>query len=326
MNNSLNSVLLVSSPSSPNNESQFPVMEYSKNGKPLNILTSFNLSSIKKDQSTVTKSFQKIFNNLTINANPEYDINITTENTQQIEVSLEEPYETHFSDHNPLIIIRCKKVTTYYVDNYMFSVLTHPESFEQDFGVPSVFIKPRCNGYNIKDFSSTIIGERLDTPTLNRFVENLNEIYITEEIKEISELHVKKVARHLIISAVFLVVAILLFVLAFTIDDLLFKTDGGVAEFWIKLVFFLLILLLILYFFFKYMNRALIVEPQNKRFNVLNSRVENYENIQDYLDNWNKYIFLEKKFYVSIPLNFEYVHVVLDITKDVRIKNHNLKE
>jgi hypothetical protein len=293
------------------------------NDKNRTILQCKSISSILKNStnpSSLSPSLKIFLDSLKIDYNPEVNHSYSEE-IQVVEIQKSVPIYTYINSYNPFIIIKCNRITTYYVDNYMFSLLTHPEQFEEEYGIRSVIIKHRNKQFSLNDDVRLRLGDKIDISTFEEFINRVSNIYKGEAHRTTEKLHFKRIMIYVLISGCFLILVVFMLVMAFVFDQLLFDYDEGLG-FWIKLVLFVLLLILLLYFCIRNLINALYVEPQIRKFNRLMNMVQSYPQLQDFLETWNKYVFVPKGLYVYIPLNIKYIHVILDLGKEIKFQNH----
>jgi hypothetical protein len=285
------------------------------------IIPSFNLSTILQRSQTISKSLKKFASSLQIDINTE--VSIDGFSVQVVEINTETPSNIYINNYKPLCIIKCNKVTTYFIDQYIFSVLTNPYDFEREYQIPSIFIEPGKKGFAVEDLTNSIIAERLEADVINKFTFCVNELYNDTEMNYIQKRLRKRKVRSLVIciTAGFIILAMVLFAIVF--NELLFDDDQGTG-FWIKLIFFFIFLVILVYLLVRNLIYMAFVYPQLEKYEILSHRATVVDTLQECLETWNRYVFIPKNLFVTIPLNFQYLHVILDLTKEIRIQNHSI--
>jgi hypothetical protein len=292
--------------------------EQSALGKHYTILPTIEISSIIKNQSTFSESFKKFIG-------IEFNINLQQliQEISVVRIKRDVLIKTYQHKTKPFAFKSCKNITTYFIDLYIFSVYTNPKVVTEEYGIPSIFITPTVLGFNLNNIPEDFIC--LDRSTLVEFIGGINKLYLDEGTIEIQRKYRRRKIFGLAIVASSLVVAVLLIVLGVVFHGLVF---GGfynnILGFWIKMVIFVVIIALMIYLSFRNFRQVYYKQPPLKEYNILSSRVHTYLKLEEYMEIWNKFIFLPRKVFVTIPLNFQYLHIMLDISKEVKFEHHNL--
>jgi hypothetical protein len=281
------------------------------------MLPTVDLSSIIKLPNTFSNSIKNFFIGIDININPEYSneeicVKVIKKNTA---------ITTYIHESKPYAFKKCKNITTYFVNLYLFSVYTDPIAVSKAYNMPSIFLTPHANGF---DHANLVQDFGLDRSTIREFFDGINKMYLDEHIVAIDKSYQKKksLGLFLLISSTFLVV--LLVVLGFAFHDLCFSTDHW--GFWIKLAMFIFINFLLIYIFLRNVKDLIYIQPELKKYNVLSWRVQSYPMLEEYIEIWNKYIFIPRKVFVTVPPNYQYIHFLLDITTEVKLEHHILTD
>jgi hypothetical protein len=233
------------------------------------------------------------------------------------------PIRVYQHTNRPLAIVKCQNITTYFIDLYVFSLYTDPVKILHDHNVPSVIVKPGKNGFD----SHALLGQvglQLDKPTIMEFVNNINKMYKSDRIVTLDERFAKRRLLGLFITLSSLALIIALIILCINFNDVFFSTED--MGFWLKLALFIIVLLLLGYFCLKNFLNVFKVLPRNKEYNELSIRVTVYPELEDFLETWNKFIFIPKKLFVTVPPNFEYIHFLLDISNEVKLEHHTVND
>jgi hypothetical protein len=296
----------------------------SSNERNLTLIPNLSLSTIiNKNSSSISTSLKQFFKTHNIDYNTTHPMSRDTPGSyhQSLIIEIEKPIKTYINTYKHLIIIKCNRVTTYYVNNYVFSALTNPERFEADFKIPNLVFKPRLKtGFSINDTTCTQLSSKFDPNVIRKFFESVNAFMLSKSNQEVKE-HNNNARRYYLITGLVLFALFAgLTISAFIFDDVIFDSDG--VGLWVKIILFLLLLIVLFYFILRNFFNAFYVQGELLKFNLLEDRVKIYPDVNECLEIWNKFVFLPEKIYVVIPVSFDYMQFIFDATKEIKIENH----
>jgi hypothetical protein len=206
-------------------------------------------------------------------------------------------------------IIQCPKITTYYVDNYIFSNFTNPSAIQKFYDFKSFFIHQKDRLFNVADFIGNEITGKFDFNVLNTFLVGLNNLLNSSRVVEIVTKYKRKSLINILLIHLVLLVMVLTFILVFIYDFEILQALK-INYLILFLVMFLLLLLfvsLLVRLFFQVFSI-----PQSRDYIILQYRLESLSTLKDYIDSWNRTVFLPKFTLISVPVNLKYIHVLLE--------------
>ena len=216
-------------------------------------------------------------------------------------------------------IAKSSIVTTYVINDMMYSQFTNPKDIQSDQRV-RVFILERDTNddkliYDINDILSTLCMESENAKNVNDFLTGMNNFFNDNSYLQIkNKNHRNKL--FLLISIIFFLFIVISTVsyITYTIFVSSFTTMSLLSSSTLIVLFILLSL---------YQYNSLKNIHIYSTFNIISYMVMNYATYVNYVESWNRSIFLSNRIRVSIPLTIDYILFNLDLYQDIKIK-HNV--
>ena len=250
-------------------------------------------------------------------------------------------YEENGKNNNYILkskkfgMTRNNNIITYILNLYIFSEFTNFNKVEKDSRVKLYFLPISYNRFdpNVEeDFLNKLKIENNKSDQFIAFINGLNTLLNDKEYNEIQKAN-KKYSTCLYISIILLFLFILGIVFYFfdsfgllkdfninfvnsIISDTIIKYIINISA---GIIGIILIILLILQLI-KLRNKNLYII-----YNNLNYMLINYARFNNYIEEWNKTFFEEKKIRVSIPISLKYIMFNLDPYQDIEIKHLDMK-
>jgi hypothetical protein len=228
----------------------------------------------------------------------------------------EEPFYNFTSINLAYAMVKCKVITTCFIENNIFSYFTNPDVVDRNFGLNSLFIFPGFNGFNIEDFFEKLQNSK----ELIIFVNNLNEYFNDKEITQIRNIFKAKILKRILLSILLLTILVIFFILVFIYDEYI-NEQLGISNIVIILTI-LILLTLVLFIIIQLLISAIVKLPQNRDFLILKQRLKNQEQLETFITEWNNRLFKPNQMKVFIPVNFKYIHLLLDPV-DIYLEHHD---
>jgi hypothetical protein len=248
------------------------------------------------------------------------DESSTTEAIESVTIPRTQPFYRLSSSYKPFSIIRCRNITTYVLNKCIFSVLTNPKQTAQEYQLQSFFIFPKDDVYNSSELNEKLIRYQVSSIDLFRFIEGVNDFSNDEKIHEINASFANKKLKNILVGVVLFVLILSILLISIFWDTFLPELEG--VSFIIQFLTFILLILVLSFLKIKMFINAYYKIPQLKTYSVLSHKYEKRMKLNEFVDNWNKTVFMPKALLVSIPITIEYIHVVLDPTKEIQVEHH----
>lgn len=100
---------------------------------------------------------------------------------ETITVKKNKPETFFLSKMRDFCKIKCNVITTYFVDNVVFSQFTNPKSIKEVFPIVCYFFIPNTLQYNIEEICEKVNIEKLQ---LSEFIEGVNSLISNDKITE----------------------------------------------------------------------------------------------------------------------------------------------
>jgi hypothetical protein len=229
---------------------------------------------------------------------------------RRILILKDEPTYKFKSNTKPYSIIQCKKLTTYYIDNHIFSNFTTPENVDNCYNFKSLFLYPKPDGFDICDF---IVNQRvadIDLEVLKIFLVGLNSLYNNKYITILRLKYNRKFQYYVILALIdiFIMFGIFAFIFIYDTEIIEILNINFLILFLIMFMFLLIFAAILIRLFLK----GLLALPHSRDYYILQYRLQTLTQLENYVNSWNKTVFLQKNMLISIPVNYKYIHILLE--------------
>jgi hypothetical protein len=278
----------------------------------------FNISSLKKIDSKMSPlaNYSRL------------------DSTQKIIFQREAPTAFFVSKYREFCAIKCNIITTYFIQNFIFSLFTNPKSIEKFEGCRMKFFLANVNAKEHEDFFNSheiIFGENIIQPSLDQkilhsFICEVNSFFKDPEFIKIHQAIKKKKLIFYILTLVLTIAFILIISLSAAFG--VFQSDDGEnpTKYWIVIIIIFAVEAILLYVILRAFLFAFVITNEILRYDILNYHLKNFHNIEATFLKWNEQFFLKNNIFVSCPVNLEYLQFNLEPTKEVVLEHHELEE
>ena len=216
-------------------------------------------------------------------------------------------------------IAKSSVVTTYVINDMMYSQFTNPNDIQSDRRVRVFILERDANDdkfiYDINDILSTLCMESENAKNVNDFLTGMNKFFDDSTYLQIkNKNHRNKLL--LLISIIFF-----LFIVISTISYITYTIF--VSSFTTMSLLSSSTLILLFIFLSLYQYNSLKNIHIYSTFNIVSYMVMNYSTYVNYVESWNRSIFFSNRIRVSIPLTIDYILFNLDPYQYIKIK-HNV--
>jgi len=215
---------------------------------------------------------------------------------------IERYYDTEYS------YVKCKEITTFWIEDRGFSYLNNPQSSEDHF-----YLFLTQEGFNTDFWNEKVTQNKISTQLMLQFIENLNSLINNgNEINSKRSSLLNKARLFIVFSICFFIVAIMfLILLILSFSD--FEVEKFIALLIGEIISTIGFVLLLLMGFRK----------RKKTEYIMNKYIyTTYKEVDEFITNWNEEKFLSGGVYVIVPRSMNYIQFVLN--KNVRfcLTNH----
>ena len=225
-------------------------------------------------------------------------------------------------------IAKTNHIITYFLNLYIFSEFINFTNIEKDSRFKVYFI-PKDNSKekfilnnNIENILTHINIQIKDSEQFTSFINGLNNLLNDKEYNDIKKSNKKySICLYIVLFILLLLISGISFAFyyfyqfIFEQEDLIkysiIASSGVIA----------LILVIILIFHIKKLCRKNLYINYKK----LNYMLMNYNRFNDYIEEWNKTFFENKKIRASVPISVNYIMFNLDPYQDIEIKHLDMK-
>jgi hypothetical protein len=252
---------------------------------------------------------------------------------KKITYKRKKPIYYFLSKYRSYCIIKCELITTFFLDNYVWSIFTNPKLKEKDGKICCKYVvlnkkklEFEIDEYTIDnlDLDDNLVQKKIDRFKFKEFIIGVNQIFRKQEFLNILKKFKKK--KILGLSKCCVCFVIMKCIIFFSIINHFFKSSEGEDNniFWFKILGFILFIAVIILLFIKNLYSALVETSQMKKFEVLEFHVKNFNNIEEYFEKWNIEFWIPSGICISCPVSLDYIQFSLDPFIDIELQHHEI--
>ena len=281
--------------------------------------SAINLTDFRKFNSSVWN-----FENKSVDAVREENVYKESE-LKTIEIERLEPHGIFVSKYNPLCIIQCDNIKTYFVKNLIFSEYSNPTKIAEDHDLK--FILPKNNTFNSSDLVKIIKENNIDIEqeAVEEFITNVNNHFLNPEVKKIENEFGSKRYKSLLTAGISIFLIIVAVVLCIIFKNEMFSNEKKIVLI-ICIIIFIGLLSLLLYLAIRNLIYTFRVLKDKKSFAIMECMAKNYAHLEDILNAWNRNVFIQHKLFISFPVTMNYMQISFNPFYEYTMKHHEIRD
>lgn len=265
----------------------------------------------------------KTFLNVDQNANMEkYSSLGSDRSVVQVTIPKEMPTLKFVSIYKPLLVVKCNRITTCYIDNYIFSLFSHPKDTENIEDIRLFVMSPSNCNYDVNDLLKNEEIAKIDNESLAEFLKWINKRLNNTEFLHLLKKHNKKSTKNLIVFISLIAFLLFLLIILFILGMQFFEMST--ARFWVTFAISFIIIFIFGFYCVKYYLKNRRKYKELKLYNTIKHRLGSFEEIEDYLEVWNVNVFVPNGIFVTCPVTLEYLQFSLDVSKELLLEHHEI--
>jgi hypothetical protein len=253
---------------------------------------------------------------------------------KKITYKRKKPFNYFLSKYRSYCIVKCEVITTFFVDNYVWSMFTNPKQRENDENISCRYLiinketfEFEVNSFTVDnlDLDDNLVKKPIDRTKFMEFMQGINQVFRKNEFFEILENFKNKRLIYLLLCLVLFIIMISLTVFAFMNNFFAPANDPeDISVLWMCIIFFSVALAALILLFIKFLYSAIVETSQIKQYRILEFHVKNFNEIENYFEKWNVDLWIPNGIYVSCPVTLEYIQFSLDPFRDIELQHHEI--
>lgn len=260
-------------------------------------------------------------------------------NFKKITYKRKKPTNYFLSKYSSYCIIKCEIITTFFLDNYVWSIFSNPKLKEKDSNmrVRFVILNKKNMQFEVDEHTvdnleldDNLLQKNIDRGKFKEFILGVEKFFTKPDFLLILKNNKRKKVVNL--SKCFLCLILMVCIIIFSIMDKIFNyavsepsvADEDNSNFWLKILFFILFIGILILLIVKYLYCAIVEVAQLKLSQILDYHVKNFKNVEEYFENWNVEFWIPHGISVGCPVSLDYIQFNLDPFIDIELQHHEI--
>lgn len=310
-----------------------------------NTTTNISLSTIKNTKNnfftltqgnTLIKLGQILLNNLDgVEINETYKENNNNNlndglifKLNKVVFETQDPNYFYLSKKSNYGIIKCNVITTYFVDNYVFSHFTNFSEIEETSNGNYLFLQSKKKSRKMFTIDPDFITKfnsrsTYDEDKFSDFLNGVNINFVSEEYGKITQKYKYLKIKSLTLIIFLILLISIISILAFGFDFFMTLNSESICV--LVFIFTLIILFLLLGFTLRYVLYICIYYNNMEFYEKLQFHISKAKEVEQYFADWNKDYFINKGLIVSTPVNLDYILINFNAMEEIELANHEIE-